>query len=167
MVRAEGKNPFVEGEFGKERRVRPVEVANPLVAGATTSVDRGVCAPLLGVKFGVDIPAGDSGWRMAPRAGVDINFDTGGNSALFAGAELNKWFERKGFIGTGIDLYDFTHGDTIAPAWLFQGGAKLWQGTGAKEPELHFVISGRLFLDKIDDVQSNYQFFGGLRYIFR
>jgi hypothetical protein len=29
------------------------------------------------------------------------------------------------------------------------------------------VGSGRLFLDQLDDIANNYQFWGGFRYIFR
>jgi hypothetical protein len=159
-------NLFVDGAFGKERRVRPVTLAAP-VAGLT-EVDRGVCAPLLGAKFGADIPIGDSGWRIAPGAGVAINFDEGSNSSLFAEAELNRWFgERKGFIGTGIGVWDITHSDTVAPVWLFQGGRQLWKGAGADMREAHFIVQGRLFLDQMDDIQSNYQFWAGVRFYFK
>jgi hypothetical protein len=158
-------NLFVDGAFGKERRVRPVTLAAP-VAGALVA-DRGVCAPLLGVKFGADIPIRDSGWRIAPGAGVAINLDEGSNSALFAEAELNRWFGRKGFIGTGIGVWDITHSDTVAPVWLFQGGRQLWKGSGADMKEAHFFVQGRMFLDKIDDLQSNYQFWAGIRFIFK
>jgi hypothetical protein len=104
---------------------------------------------------------------VAPGAGVAMNFDTGGNSSGFAEVELNRWFGRKGFIGTGVGVWDFTHSDTVAPAWLFQAGTQLWKGQGVDMRELHFLVQGRLFLDKLDDVQSNYQFWGGLRFYFK
>ncbi len=165
LVKTEGLNFFFEGDFGKERRLREADPeVNPL---ADEGQEFGVCAALLGLKFGVDIPVGDAGWRVAPGAGVAINFDDGGNTSAFAEVELNKWFDRKGFIGTGLGVWDFTHGDTVAPTWLFQGGRQLWKGTGAREDEVLFVVSARLFLDELGDISNNYQFWGGFRYIFR
>ena len=32
---------------------------------------------------------------------------------------------------------------------------------------LLFVIEGRLFFDELDNIDNNYQFWGGLRYVFR
>ena len=51
---------------------------------------------------------------------------------------------RIGFIGTGIGVWDFTHGDTVAPTLLFQGGRQVWQASGPKQNEMLFVVSGRL-----------------------
>ncbi len=151
---------FVEGDFGKERRVRAVD---PSENASVT--EYGYCAPLVGLKFGADVAIAPE-WRVAPSAGVAINARKAGESSLFAEVELNKWFARKGFIGTGIGVWDFTHSDTVAATWLFQGGAKIWEG-GAKGNEMHFVVSGRLFLDKMSDIANNYQFWGGIRYIFK
>ncbi|HEY3384664.1 MAG TPA: hypothetical protein VGK32_23125 [Vicinamibacterales bacterium] len=154
---------FFEGAFGKERRVR---VADPLPAGAKAGFEYGYCAPLFGVKAGVDLLVAED-WRVAPSAGVAINFNKSGNSSAFAEVEINRWFDRNGFFGTGIGVWDFTHSDTVAPVWLLQGGRRLWKASGANQNELHFVVTGRLFLNKMDDISNNYQFWGGFRYIFR
>jgi hypothetical protein len=124
----------------------------------------GFCAPLFGVKGGVDILVAE-GWRVAPSFGVAINTDTTSNSSVFAEVELNRWFDRGGFIGTGIGVWDVNHSDTVAPVWLLQGGKRLW--TGGNKSEMHFVVTTRLFLNKLDDVSNNYQFWAGLRFIIR
>ena len=154
---------FVEGDFGKERRVR--EVGETAVA-PIVPIMSGVCAPLLGAKFGVDIPVAE-GWRLAPSAGVALNFDTGGNSSVFATLEINRWFDEKGFFGTGIGVWDFTHSDTVSPTWLLHGGRQIWQATGPKRTAAYWVMSGRLFLDAMDDISNNYQFWTGVRFVFK
>ena len=153
---------FVEGDFGKERRVRDALSATvpPVTFGY------GFCAPLFGGKVGADVRLAP-GWRMAPSIGVALNTREASQSSLFAEVEINRWFGRKGFIGTGIGVWDFTHGDTVAPVWLLQGGRQVWKASGPKENELHFVVTGRLFLNKMDDIANNYQFWAGLRYIIR
>ncbi|HEX7486655.1 MAG TPA: hypothetical protein VF332_10915, partial [Vicinamibacterales bacterium] len=160
--KADRANFFIEGDFGKERRVRDVVTATtpPLTFGY------GFCAPLFGAKAGVDLRLAP-GWRLAPAIGVALNTRDSGQSSLFAEAELNRWFGRKGFIGTGIGVWDFTHGDTVAPVWLLQGGRQIWRASGPKANELHFVVTGRMFLNKMDDIANNYQFWAGLRYIMR
>jgi hypothetical protein len=151
--------PFIEGNVGKERRVR-----NIAATGAPELLS-GVCSPLFGVKGGVDIKLSDT-WRLAPGVGVAFNTKDKSNSSLYAEVELNRWFgERKGFIGTGIGAWDITHSDTRAPTWLLQFGHELYEAKNTSG--LYFVASGRLFLDKMNNISNNYQFFGGFRYIFR
>ncbi len=150
---------FIEGDFGKERRMREPD---PAVEGIP---EYGYCAPLVGLKFGADIKLNEN-WRMAPSAGVALNMSDFGNTSLFAEAEFNYWPSSNGFIGTGIGVWDITHGDTVAPVWLVQGGTKIWEG-GAKNNQMFFVVTGRMFLDKMDDIENNYQFWGGVRYIFK
>ena len=165
-VKADKLDPFFEVAFGKERRVRAITPV-PTVAGALK--EYGYCAPLFGAKAGVDVRIAE-GWRMAPSFGVAVITDTSSNSSAFAEVEINRWFGRKGFIGTGIGVWDITHSDTVAPVWLIQGGKLLWKGT-PKAPgdgsELHFVVTARLFLNKMDDLSNNYQFWAGVRYIIR
>ena len=134
IVAQDTVNFFVEGDFGKERRVRDV---------VSTTVP-----PVTSI-------------------GVALNTREASQSSLFAEVEINRWFGRKGFIGTGIGVWDFTHGDTVAPVWLLQGGHRVWTASGPKANELHFVVTGRLFLNRMDDIANNYQFWGGFRFIFR
>jgi hypothetical protein len=152
---------FLEGDFGKERRVRLAEDST----GAPVATSGGYCQPLVGFKFGVDLKVSDS-WRIAPGGGVAVNTTHTGNSSLFAEVEFNKWFDRKGYFGFNVGVWDFGHADLVAPTAGLQFGTRLWSA-GAGGNELHFVGSGRLFLDQLDDIANNYQFWGGLRYIFR
>jgi hypothetical protein len=152
---------FLEGDFGKERRVRLAEDSTD----APVETSGGYCAPLYGFKFGVDLKVSDS-WRIAPGAGFAINANHFGNSSLFAEVEFNKWFDRKGYFGFNVGVWDFGHADLVAPTAGLQFGTRLWSA-GPGGNELHFVGSGRLVLDQLDDIANNYQFWGGVRYIFR
>ncbi len=121
---------------------------------------------LIGDKIGVDIRLSDN-WRVAPSFGAAINTRRFHDSSLFADFEINRWFGRKGFIGSGVGVWDFTWGEMIAPTWLLQGGARVWQSKGQRPNELHFVASGHLFLNKMKDISNNYQVWAGLRFIVR
>jgi hypothetical protein len=152
---------FYEGDFGKERRVRLAENS----AGAPVETSGGYCAPLYGFKFGVDLKVSDS-WRIAPGGGIAVNTKHCRNSSLFAEVEFNKWSERKGYFGFNVGVWDFSHRHMVAPTAGLQFGVRLWSA-GPGGNELHFVGSGRLFLNQLDDIANNYQFWGGVRYIFR
>ena len=61
---------------------------------------------------------------MAPGVGVAFNTKKASNTSLFAEVEFNKWFGRKGFIGTGVGVWDFTDGDTVAPTWASSSASR-------------------------------------------
>jgi hypothetical protein len=159
-LRRDKVNFFVEGVVGKERRVRDVSD----IRGLPTEFLDGRCAPLFGVKAGPDIRLSPT-WRFAPGIGVAVNTRDSGNTSAFAEIEFNRWFE-KGYVGSGVGVWDFTHSDTVAPTWLFGFGAELYRNS-ADTGRLFFVGQGRLFFDEFDDIENNYQFWGGLRYIWR
>ena len=98
---------------------------------------------------------------------MSINTRVFSQSSVFGEVELNRWFGRKGFVGTGIGVWDFTRGGTVAPTWLLQGGARVWQAQGARPNELHFVVSSRLFLNRLNNLSDNFQVWAGLRFIVR
>jgi hypothetical protein len=150
---------FFGGYFGKERRVR--ETGETLANGEQAL--SGFCAPLIGLKAGVPIKVSDT-FEVAPAFGVAINLDKGGNTSAFAELELNRTYE-KGYIGTGIGVWDFTHSGTIAPTLLLNWGQEIWRNQ--KKNRLFFTIEGRLFLDELGDISNNYQLWGGLRYRWR
>jgi uncharacterized metal-binding protein len=54
----------------------------------------------------------------------------------------------------------------VAPTWLFGFGLELYRNS-ADTGRLFFVGQSRLFLDELDAVENNYQFWGGLRYLWR
>ncbi len=151
---------FVAGYFGKERRVREVDVNG---ANGLFVIETGQCSPLVGAKAGADIRLTPT-WRMAPAVGVAFNTDEGDDSSLFAEVEFNRHWDR-GFVGTGIGVWDFTHSDTVAPTWLIHFGREIHRQ--ANENRLFLVAEGRLFLNALDDIDNNYQFWGGLRYVVR
>jgi hypothetical protein len=73
---------------------------------------------------------------------------------------VNKYLAGGSFVGTGLSLWDLTHGDTWTPAWLLHFGVPL--GQHARYP-VYFVGESRLFFDHIDDMSNNYQFWAGVR----
>jgi hypothetical protein len=149
--------------------VRTESAASGLNLGAVsassvgTDVTAGHCAPLIGAQGGLDLRLSPT-WRIAPSVGVAFNTRKSSESSAFAEVEINRWTEKKGFIGTGLGVWDFAHSKTVAPVLLVQAGIRLVPGAG--DGGFYFVPSGRVFLNKMDNVSSNYQFFGGFRYIF-
>lgn len=159
-LRRDKVNIFVDGAVGKERRVRDVSEILDRPAGFLS----GRCAPVFGGKVGADIRLSPK-WRIAPGVGVAINTRDTENYAVFAEAEVNRWFD-KGYVGTGLGVWDMTHSDTVAPSWLFGFGRELMR-TQSDSGRLFFIGQGRLLLDELDDASNNYQFWGGVRYIWR
>lgn len=143
---------------GKERRVREVS------SGATVVVD-GRCATLVGGKGGVDLRLGTSNWRLAPAVGVAVNTRDTDNTSLFGDVELNYWIGDKGFLGTGVGVWDVTHSETVTGSWLLHAGRELARTSG----DVRFLLvgEGRLFFDQADDIANNYQVWAGLRVVFR
>ena len=152
---------FVAGYGGKERRVRDEEIA--LGNGSTIVVQNGQCAGLIGAKGGLDVRLSPS-WRMAPAVGVAFNLEDGDNMSLFADLEFNYHLPR-GYLGTGVGVWDFNHGDDVAATWLVHGGWEVYRH--ANDNRLFFALEGRFFLNELDDTSNNYQFWGGLRYVIR
>ncbi len=103
---------------------------------------------------------------IAPSVGVGVNFDDGDRTSFFGEVEVNRIFKGGAYLGTGLGLYDFTHGDNITPSVLLHAGLPLTKYADERS-RLLFVVEGRLFLDQIDSIDNNYQFWGGFRYIFR
>jgi hypothetical protein len=145
---------FMQPTFGKERTVQQVDDVNG------TTIYGGFCDPLLGIKVGPSFKVSPN-WRIAPTAGVAFNFDDFDRTGLFAELEANYWtLDEKTFVGTGIGVWHFNDGDAVAPSWLLHFGREI-------SPKWYFVVEGRLFLDELDDIDNNYQFWGGVRYVFR
>jgi hypothetical protein len=150
----------VAGYFGKQRR--QYDENDP--AGLGTAFLPGFCDPLVGVKVGIE-KALKNGWVFAPGVGIAYNTDESDRSSLYVDAELNKRFSNRAYIGTGLGLWDFNHTDFVTPTALVHFGLPLWKG--ADQKTLFFVTEGRVLLRKASDIDSNYQFWGGLRYLFR
>jgi hypothetical protein len=150
---------FIAPFVGKERRFRDGD------SGATgaEALASTLCAPLVGLKVGPDIRMTPN-VRFAPAVGVAVNTREAGNSSLFADAEIRRELT-KGFVGAGVGVWDFNHGDHVSPNVLLDFGILLreYQNTN----KLYFTGEGRMFMNQMDDLANNYQFWGGLRYIFR
>ncbi len=146
--------PFVEGTFGKQRR--------------TLTLDNGAfgnyCDPIFGAKGGVEIPLG-SGFVLAPSVGGAFNLDEGDRSAGFADVELNRKIGA-GFVGAGVGLWDFTSSDNRTGSLLVHFGVPVVRNS-AGDGRLLFVVEGRTFFDRGDDLANNYLTWAGLRYMFR
>jgi hypothetical protein len=154
-----GYAPFVMGAVGKQRRTLDFE--DDLGVEGRDSF----CDALIGLKGGVEFPMGEK-WVFAPAIGVAINLDKGSRTSLFADAEFNYKLANGGYIGTGVGLWDFNHTDNTTLNLLFNLGLPLTRysdGAG----RLLFTVEGRLFFDEFDNIDNNYQFWGGLRYVFR
>ena len=143
--------------------MRESTVANPTPL-ATLVEENGICAPLIGVKGGVQFQVKPN-FVIAPAVGVAFNLDTGGNTSLFADLEFNYMYSNASYIGAGIGVWDFNHSDTVAPSLLVHFGIPLTRPAGP--PTLYFIGEGRLFMNKFDDIANNYQFWGGIRYVFK
>ena len=84
---------------------------------------------------------------------------------MFAEVAADYWFaNEKAFVGTGIGVWDLFDGDNVSPTWLLNFGRQIHETNAGK---LFFVGEGRLFLNKMDSIDNNYQFWGGVRFVFR
>ena len=151
--------PFVAAFVGKQRR--QYDENDP--AGLGTAFLPGFCDPLFGGKVGIEKTLKNN-WVFAPAVGFAFNADEASRSSLFVDAEINKRFDNRAYIGTGLGLWDITHGDFITPTALLHFGLPLWKGDDQRT--LFFVTEGRVLLRRASDIDSNYQFWGGLRYLF-
>lgn len=150
---------FIAPFVGKERRFR--DAADGAVGAA--ALGSTLCSPLIGAKIGPDIRMTPN-VRFAPAVGFALNTKESGKSSLFADAEIRRELA-KGFVGAGVGVWDFNHGDSVAPNVLLDFGILMKEYSNSNK--LYFTGEGRMFLNQMDDVANNYQFWGGLRYIFR
>ncbi len=144
---------FVDGLYGKERRVRPID----------GDLEAGQCSPLAGVKLGIAKRL-SNGWEIGGAVGAAISLVAGDDkvreNALFVEVEVNKFVGHGFFLGAGLSLWDVTHSDTFAPAAMVHLGLPV--APNARFP-VYFLVEGRAFLDSLDDIDNNYQFWGGVR----
>lgn len=149
---------FADGLFGKERRTRELG-DDALLAN---DAEFAQCTPLLGVKLGV-AKRFSNDWELAGAAGVAFSLvdpdEKVREHALFIDVEANKYLGR-GFVGLGATFWDVTRSDSFTPGVLVHGGVPL--GNSARFPT-YFLVEGRLFFDGIDEIDNNYQFWGGIR----
>lgn len=145
---------FFDALVGKDRRVRPIE---------GTELEFAQCSPLVGVKFGA-AKRFQNDWELAGAVGVAFSVvnddDKVREHELFVDIEANKYLGNGVFLGTGLSLWDLTRSDSFSPAWMVHAGVPL---TKTARFPVYFLVEGRLFFDDLDEVENNYQFWGGVR----
>jgi hypothetical protein len=158
---------FIDALVGKDRRVRPIE-GRTTGDGSRALANSGLsdfaqCSPMVGVKVGA-AKRFQNDWELAVAGGVAFSLVNDDKKvrehAVLVDIEANKFLGNGVFVGTGLSLWDLTHSDTFTPAWLLHVGVPL--GNHPKH-QVYFMAEGRLFLREIDDVQNNYQVWGGVR----
>jgi hypothetical protein len=157
--------PFIAGYFGKQQRQYDEE--DPAGIGFTMP-DNTVTAfgdQLFGFKGGIAMRMSPN-WTFNPSLGVAFNLDEGDRTSVFGDVEINRLFSRGGYLGTGITLWDFSHGDQFTLGWLGTAGIPLWK-SDVKKHQLDFSVEWRQFFDRMSDPDVNYQFWGGIRYLFK
>ncbi|MBN2369358.1 MAG: hypothetical protein JXO72_02610 [Vicinamibacteria bacterium] len=139
---------FAGAYFGKERMTHDSGPGSP----------GGRCAPLVGAEVGIQ-------HRIGARAEVEmalggkLNARDGENSSLFADVAFSCLM--KGcFIGGGVSAWDLTrdNGSRLL-ALLVQGGVDL-----THDGRWRFVAQARAPFARFDDLDDNYQLWGGLRF---
>jgi hypothetical protein len=145
---------FVGGYFGKERLTHDDasdhDDITPFAAFSR-------CAPEAGLEVGVQPKIGDNA-EFEAALGVKFPFDDDAHTTLFADAAVNRLL-RRGFFGGGVSWWDIGK-DSTGVGLLLQGGVDL-----TKDGKWQLVGQTRVpFFNQFDDVDNNYQFWGGFRF---
>jgi hypothetical protein len=155
--------PFIAGYYGKQQR--QYDDDDPAGLGTLSYVVPAFGDQLVGFKGGVSMGLTDK-FRFVPSVGVGINVDEGDRSVLLADTELHYVFSRGAFLGTGLTFWDLTHGSNATTGWIGTAGVPVWQ-SDARKHQLDFTVEWRQMFDRMSDPDVNYQFWGGLRYLFK
>jgi hypothetical protein len=155
--------PFIAGLFGKQQR--QYDDTDPADLGQLTPTVPAFGDALVGFKGGVNLRLSEH-FTFAPAVGVAVNLDEGDRTSLFGDAEIQYIFARGAYLGTGVSLWDFTHSDIFTPAWLGTAGFPLWRNDAAYR-QLQLSMEWRQMFDRMSDPDVNYQFWGGLRFLFK
>jgi hypothetical protein len=161
--------PFFAGYFGKQQRQYdeddPAEIGFVMPDNTVTAFGDA----LFGVKGGVQINVAgymETGFMFTPAIGVAINLEEVDRTSLFGDLEVGYTFARGFSLGTGLTLWDFTHGDQFTFGWLGTAAFPVWKNE-TKRHKLDLSLEWRQFFDRMSDPDVNYQFWGGLRYMFK
>jgi hypothetical protein len=163
--------PFFAGYFGKQQR--QYDEDDPADLGFTRA-DHTVSAfgdALFGVKGGMQINVAgymENGFMFVPALGVAVNVEEPSRSSLFGDVEVGYAFQRLNgiYFGTGLTLWDITHGEQFTFGWLGTAAIPVWKNA-TKGHKLDASFEWRQFFDRMSDPDVNYQFWGGLRYMFK
>jgi hypothetical protein len=155
---------FVAGFLGKERRVDFEDEASGFIdaecetllgvkAGILPRLSDNVEAELsIGGKFVISDDDDDDDFDLIDD---DDDFDDDDNDhTLFIDAAIHAVFE-KGFIGGGVSFWDLNDEDKRTVALLVQ--------LGFGPEKLQIMFEGRAPFEDMDEIGSNYMFWGGIR----
>ena len=146
---------FVGGYFGKERLTHDDAADHDDRPVPFTEFSR--CSPLAGFEVGVQPKIGDNA-EFEAAVGVKFPFDDDAHTTLFADAAVNRLLNR-GFFGGGVSWWDIGK-DSTGVGLLLQGGFDL-----DKNGKWQLVGQTRVpFFNQFDNIENNYQFWGGLRF---
>jgi len=161
--------PFFAGYFGKQQRQYdeddPAEIGFTMPDNTVTAFGNA----LFGVKGGMQVNVAgymESGFMFTPALGVAINLEEADRTSLFGDLEVGYAFARGFTLGTGLTLWDFTHGEQFTFGWLGTAAFPVWKSE-MKSHRLDANFEWRQFFDRMSDPDVNYQFWGGLRYMFK
>jgi hypothetical protein len=155
--------PFVAGLFGKQQR--QYDDTDPADVGRLTNPVPAFGDPLVGFKGGVALKLSEH-FTFAPAIGVAGNLDEGARTTLFGDAEIQYIFPRGAYIGTGLTFWDFTHSEIFTPGFLGTAGVPLWRND-ASYRQLLLSAEWRQLFDRMSDPDVNYQFWAGLKFLFK
>jgi hypothetical protein len=141
--------PIFGGIYGgKERLVHDSGPGSP----------GGRCAGLIGAEIGVQPLIGDN-VELEVAVGGKINARDSENSSIFGDLAINRVLGG-GFVGAGLSAWDLTRSNgSRAVALLVQGGFDL-----TKDGKWQLVGQARAPFNKFDDLDNNYQVWGGFRF---
>jgi hypothetical protein len=162
--RALAIRPFVGGFFGKQQR--QYDADDPADIGFDSNPVMRYGSAQAGAKAGVALRIGGSQWSLNPAVGIAGNLEEPQRSASFADVPLAYNFRNGMHVGPGVSFYDLTHDNIVTAAWLGEAGFPIWKSE-PKKHQLDFQIEWRQFFDRGSDPDTNYQFWGGLRYLFK
>jgi len=146
---------FASGYFGKERMTHDdaEDHEDVFLAGAAFSR----CAPLVGFDIGFQPMIGDK-TQLELALGVKFPIDEDdAHTAMFGNVAVNRVLGG-GFFGAGISWWEFGQ-DSGGLGPLFQGGFDL-----DKDGKWQLVGQGRLIFSELDNIDNNYQLWGGVRF---
>jgi hypothetical protein len=146
---------FLGGYFGKERLLHDDAEDHDDRPVPFTEFAR--CSPLAGFNIGVQPKLGDNA-ELELALGVKFPFEDDAHTALFGDLAVNRVLSR-GFFGGGVSWWDIGR-DSTGVGLLVQGGYDLtadgkWQLVGQTRVP---------FFNQFDDIDNNYQFWGGIRF---